>query len=162
MFFNCSWIFISKIAGYPGDAILTGTVDSRARGQVLRYQMQMQSFNIFFGIKLGIIVLRQQTTHPPLYDAHTCTCHIANMVFHHYKTWERKLVSVCFLKKLERKTKTRNRWEKVSKRRVSSHYKEGEAPVEFASTVEERYLQFFISAEILPTLKLLRQWKYYF
>ena len=30
-----------------------------------------------------------------------------------------------------------------------SHYKEGEAPVEFASTVEEHYHQIFISAEIL-------------
>ena len=38
----------------------------------------------------------------------TCTCHIIKLnklqkyVFQHYKAWERKLVSVCFLKKLER------------------------------------------------------------
>ena len=30
-----------------------------------------------------------------------------------------------------------------------SHYEEGEAPVEFVSTVEEHYHQIFISAEIL-------------
>ena len=36
------------------------------------------------------------------------------------------------------------------KRKVSSHYKEGEAPVEFVSTVGDHYLQIFISAEILP------------
>ena len=35
------------------------------------------------------------------------------------------------------------------KKIVSSHYEEGEAPVEFASTVEEHYHQDFISAEIL-------------
>ena len=28
-----------------------------------------------------------------------------------------------------------------------SHYKEGEAPVEFASTVEEHFLQFFLSQQ---------------
>ena len=36
------------------------------------------------------------------------------------------------------------------KKKVSSHYyEEGEALVEFVSTVEERYHQIFISAEIL-------------
>ena len=35
------------------------------------------------------------------------------------------------------------------KKIVLSHYEEGEAPVEFASTVEEHYHQDFISAEIL-------------
>ena len=35
------------------------------------------------------------------------------------------------------------------KRNVLSYYKEGEAPVEFASTVEEHYRQILISAEIL-------------
>ena len=35
------------------------------------------------------------------------------------------------------------------KKIVSSHYEEGEAPVEFVSTVEEHYHQVFISAEIL-------------
>ena len=34
-------------------------------------------------------------------------------------------------------------------RKVLSHYDEGEAPVEFVSTVEEHYRQIFISAEIL-------------
>ena len=35
------------------------------------------------------------------------------------------------------------------KRKVLSHYEEGEAPVEFVSTVEEHYHQIFISAQIL-------------
>ena len=34
-------------------------------------------------------------------------------------------------------------------RKISSHYEEGEAPVEFASTVEEHYRQHFYSAEAL-------------
>ena len=37
----------------------------------------------------------------------------------------------------------------TKKIKVSSHYEEGEAPVEFVSTVEEHYHQIFISAEIL-------------
>ena len=47
---------------------------------------------------------------PPTQWLHpcTCTCHIIKLnklqkyVFQHYKAWERKLVSVWFLKKLER------------------------------------------------------------
>ena len=35
------------------------------------------------------------------------------------------------------------------KRKVSSHYEEGEVPVEFASTVEEHYHQIFTSAKML-------------
>ena len=102
MFLNCSWIFISKIAGYHGNAILTRTLDSWAWGQVVRYQMQMRSFNLFFGIQLGILVLRHaDNLYSTLWYIHTCTCHIKSSklqkwVFHHYKTWERKLVSVCF------------------------------------------------------------------
>ena len=34
-------------------------------------------------------------------------------------------------------------------RKISSHYEEGEAPVEFASTVEEHYRQSFYSGEVL-------------
>ena len=58
VFLNCSWVIISKIASYPGNAILTRTLDSWAQGQVVRYQMQMRSFNLFFGIQLEILVLR--------------------------------------------------------------------------------------------------------
>ena len=35
------------------------------------------------------------------------------------------------------------------KRKVLSHYEEGEAPVQFVFTVGERYHQIFISVEIL-------------
>ena len=34
-------------------------------------------------------------------------------------------------------------------RKISSHYEQGEAPVEFASTVEEHYRQSFYSGEVL-------------
>ena len=37
----------------------------------------------------------------------------------------------------------------LKNRKVSSHYEEGGAPVEFVSTAEEHYRQIFISAEIL-------------
>ena len=36
-----------------------------------------------------------------------------------------------------------------SERKISSHYGEGEAPVEFVSTVEESYRQNFYSTEVL-------------
>ena len=53
----------------------------------------------------------------------TCTCHIIKPsklqkhVFYHYKAWERKLVSVCFLKNLNIKAKTRNRWPRTTFRK---------------------------------------------
>ena len=47
---------------------------------------------------------------------------------------------------------------KLPKKGVSSHQEEVEAPVEFVSTVEQRY--FFLSKNI--TSKLFRQWKYCF
>ena len=40
------------------DAILKGRVDSSARSQVIDVQTQMQNFNFFFGIQLGVLVLR--------------------------------------------------------------------------------------------------------
>ena len=50
--------------------------------------------------------------HPPSWlRPCTCTCHIIKPsklqkhVFYHYKAWERKLVSVCFLKKLKHQNK---------------------------------------------------------
>ena len=36
-----------------------------------------------------------------------------------------------------------------SERKLSSHYEDGESPVEFISTVEEHYRQNFYSAEAL-------------
>ena len=71
-------------------------------------------------------------------------------VFHHYKAWERKLVSACFWA---------SKWKleiddpkPPKKRKVSSHSEEEETPVEFVSTVDtvqEHYHQISISAEIL-------------
>ena len=61
------------------------------------------------------------------------------------------------------------------KRKVTTHYEEGQAPVEFTSKVEEYYGQFFfikqlkwLSPEFVinfsrkTTLRLFRQWKYCF
>ena len=92
----------------------------------------------------------------------TCTCHIIKLsklqkhVFHHYKTWERKLVFVCFLKKL---TKSRNRWPRTTLRKKNFEslwgrrsscriciYSWGALPPKF-----------LFSRSI--TLKLFRQWK---
>ena len=42
------------------DAILKGRVDSRARSNVVYVQTRMQSFNFFFGIQLGVLVLRHR------------------------------------------------------------------------------------------------------
>ena len=40
------------------DAVLKGIVDSRALSEVIDVQTQMQSFNFFFEIQLGVLVLR--------------------------------------------------------------------------------------------------------
>ena len=92
------------------DAILKGRVDSRARSHVIDVQTQMQSFNFFYGIKLGVLVFRH-TDNSSSTLRYTHNVHVIKLsklqkhVFYHYKTWERKLVSVWFLKKLERQNK---------------------------------------------------------
>ena len=40
------------------DEVLKRRVDSRARSKVIRVQTQIQSFNFFFGVQLGVLVLR--------------------------------------------------------------------------------------------------------
>ena len=50
------------------DGILKGRVDSRDRGQAIGVQTQMRSFNFFFGIQMGIIVI--QATHPLFCNTH--------------------------------------------------------------------------------------------
>ena len=40
--------------------MLNGRVDSRVRGQVIVVRTQMQSFDVFFGIQLGALVLRDK------------------------------------------------------------------------------------------------------
>ena len=39
------------------NGILEGKVDSEIRGQGVGFQTQMQSFNLFFGMQLGVLVL---------------------------------------------------------------------------------------------------------
>ena len=53
------------------DGILNGRVDSRVRGQAIGVQTQMRSFNFFFGIQIGVLVI--QTTHRLFYDTHIFT-----------------------------------------------------------------------------------------
>ena len=90
------------------DAMFKGWVDSRARLQVIDVQTQMQSFNFFLGIQLGVLVLRHRDNSSSTLRYTTSTCHFVKLsklqkyVFHDYKAWERKIISVCFLKKLER------------------------------------------------------------
>ena len=71
--------------------ILKGRVDSRVQIQVIYVQTQMQKINFFFGKQMGVLVLRQQTTHPLLCNTYTFICHIIKLsklqklVFHNYK-----------------------------------------------------------------------------
>ena len=53
------------------DAVLKGRVDSRARSQVIDIQMQMQSFKFFFGIQLGVLVLRHNRQRILYFTIHT-------------------------------------------------------------------------------------------
>ena len=53
------------------DAVLKGRVDSRARSQVIDVQTQMQSFNFFFGMQLGVLVLRQNRQLIIYFSIHT-------------------------------------------------------------------------------------------
>ena len=86
------------------DAVLKGRVDLRARSQVIDVQTQMQSFNFFFGLQLGVLVLRQ-AIYSLFCDTRACTCLIVKLSklqkysFHHYKAWERKLVFLWFFEK---------------------------------------------------------------
>ena len=64
------------------DEILEGSVDPEVGGRVVGVQTQMQSFNFFFGIQLGVLVLRPtdfylsstlQYTHLSCYEAQQIT-----------------------------------------------------------------------------------------
>ena len=60
------------------DAVLKGRVDSRARSQVIDVQTQMQNFNFFFGIQLGVLVLRHT-------DNSSSTLRYTHMYMSYYK-----------------------------------------------------------------------------
>ena len=80
------------------DDILEGKVDSEIRGQVIRVQTQKQSFNFFFWIQLGVVLMHTD-------NLSSSTRHVIKVsklqkyVFQHYKVWERKLVFICFWKR---------------------------------------------------------------
>ena len=66
-------------------------------------------------------------------------------VFQYYKMWERKLVSIWFLKKMAPNY--------LKKRKLLTHNEEEKGPLEFLSKVEGYYRQFFIKQLIwLPTV----------
>ena len=55
------------------DEILEGRVDPDIRGRVVGLQTQMQSFNFFLGIQLGVLVLRHiDNLSSTLQHTHTC------------------------------------------------------------------------------------------
>ena len=97
--------------------------------------------------------------HPPwlpwwLYPC-TYTCHISKLqtyVFHHYKAWERKLVSVCFLKKLKRQNKN---WKSMTRNYLEKE--KFQVIVTKEKLLQDLYLQLKST-----TAKFLSQQKYYF
>ena len=60
-----NWAFFQEL----WDDILEGKVDSQIRGQVIRVQTQKQSFNFFFWIQLGVVLMHRQlcNTHTSCY-----------------------------------------------------------------------------------------------
>ena len=66
------------------DEILAGRVDPEIRGRFVGLQTQMQSFNFFFGIQLGVLVLRHtgnlsSTLQHIHTHTHTHTCHVMKL-----------------------------------------------------------------------------------
>ena len=105
------------------DDILEGKVDSEIQGQVMRVQTQKQSFNFFFWNN---------------WELFWCMQLQRSLNYKIFSTLQGMGDEVCFHvfekedPKLPRKTK------------LSSHYEEEKAPVEFISKVKEHYHDFFI------------------
>ena len=105
IFFKCSFeLFLNfhfKNFWLPWGWNLTRAVDPRARGQVVRYQANANAkFQFIFWNTTGgnfsfetyrQLILHFFTIHTP---AHVKPSKLQKWVFHHYKTWERKLVSM--------------------------------------------------------------------
>ena len=122
------------------DGILDRKLDSEIRGQVIGVQMQIQSFDSFSGIQLGVLVLihTDNLSFTLQYTNVIKLIKLQKYVFQHYKVSERNIVSICYLKK--------NNPKLTWKRKVSSNYEEGGAPVELVSKIKEYYRQFFYRA----------------
>ena len=80
------------------DAVLKGIVDSRALSEVIDVQTQMQSFNFFFEIQLGVLVLRHNrqlilyfTIHTHVHVILWSSVNCKNMIFiitrHERRSW---------------------------------------------------------------------------
>ena len=62
------------------DEILEGRVDPDIRSRVVGLQTQMQSFNFFLGIQLGVLVLRHtDNLSSTLQQTHTHTCRVMKL-----------------------------------------------------------------------------------
>ena len=89
------------------DDILEGKVDSEIRGQVIRVQTQKQSFNFFFWIQLGVVLMHTDNLSSSLQKV----SQLQKYVFQYYKVWERKLVFICFWKRWPQTTKKKESFE---------------------------------------------------
>ena len=133
------------------DEILEGRVDPDIRSRVVGLQTQMQSFNFFLGIQLGVLVLRHtDNLSSTLQHTHThLSCYEAQQI---------AKVSLSMLKGMREEASFHMFFEKVRasaqklevndpklprKRKGPSRYEDGEAPAEFVPTVEEHYRQIF-------------------
>ena len=111
IFFKCSWIVL-EFSFQKWLATLGSNFNKNSRFKSSRSRFKVPNANtkfqfIFWNTTANFSFEAYKAAHPALYDRHTCTCHIKpsklqKWIFHHYKTWERKLASVCFLKNLER------------------------------------------------------------
>ena len=131
------------------DEILEGRVDPEVRGRVVGVQTQIQSFNFFSGIQLGDLVLRHtdnlssslQHTYLSCYEAQQIT----KVCLSTLKGMREEASFHIFFKKARASAQKLevNDPKLPRKRKVPSRYEDGEAPAEFASTVEEHYRQIF-------------------
>ena len=136
------------------DAVLKKRVDSRVRSQAIDIQTQMQSFNFFFGVQLGVLVLRHNSQLILYFTIHTHVHVILKSTVNCKKCFlslQRMREEPSFRIFFERFRASKWKLEiddpkPPKKRKVLRHYAEGEAPVEFVSTVEEHYHHIFISA----------------
>ena len=129
--------------------ILEERVDPEVRCRVVGVHMQMQSFNLFFGIQLGVLVLRHtdyssstlQHTNLSCYEAQQ----IAKVCLSTLKGMREEAGFHMFFEKVRtsRQKLEVNDPKLPKKRKVPSCYEHGEAPAEFVSTVEEHYRQIF-------------------
>ena len=111
-----SWAVFQDLS----DDILEGKVDSEIRGQVIRVQTQKQSFNFFFWIQLGVVLMHTD-------NLSSSTRHVIKVsklqkyIFQHYKIRERKLVLYAFEKDDLKLPKKRKFWFIMRKKKLKQN-----------------------------------------